>query len=266
MTSTSPSAWHESDLQRWFVERPFLPDGEELVVASTQRPLGRIVDILCVDKTGVLSFSSSRTRLPLGRRSGRLLEYLAASVDTSMEDLADEYDGDLPAKLKETFGAVPAAVSKHRRAFVVAPAFDAPSVLATRFLTEQLRSSGIEMGLIRAAWPAPAQFELVSYEGPTFLRSRALPAGLAWSPRTGSSSCWSLATIRSYGMLASAKLGQPQSSSRPVRPPSRSHPQHRLGGGGRRLQRLDLSPGVGVAPSDKAGSASESARSVPPAL
>lgn len=152
------------------------------MIVDRQRSLKRVVDILCLDQTGGLVLleikNEASTRLGLGQA----LEYLGATQDLTLEDLADEFDGDLQEALAATFDRPPSAVSSRRRVFLVAPAFDAPSVMATRFVDSVVRHAGIEVGLLRVEG-AISEFKVESYQGATFTRARSLPPGLAVSPK-----------------------------------------------------------------------------------
>lgn len=175
-------SWTEREFEAWFVQNPFLPGGERVVVVDRQRSLRRVVDLLCVDSRGGLLLIEVKNEASSRTAVGQSLEYLASLEGLQLDGLLDEFDGDLRLELLSAFVNPPTEITEHRRVFIVAPAFDSPSVRACRFLEDRLRTSGIEIGLMRALRSDTGEFSLEMFAGETFLRGRSLERGLAVSP------------------------------------------------------------------------------------
>ena len=96
-----------------------------------------------------------------------------------MDDLIAECEDDLLVSLGLAFGAPPKKVEERRRVILVAPSFDAPSVLAAQYVAKALEAVGVELRLLRAELVGKDDFHISWWEGPPIGRSWSLPVGFA---------------------------------------------------------------------------------------
>lgn len=177
-----PIAWTESEFEEWFLANPALPGDDRLAVVVRQRSLKRVVDLLCLDREGRIVLLEVKNEPSTRYTIGQAFEYLAATADQTLEDLADECPQDLLALLSSTWQHPPQSVQPGRRVVLVAPKFDPPSVLAASYLNEHLKESAVEV-LLLEAHADPGGFSLKWHDGPRFVRSRALGPGFATNGR-----------------------------------------------------------------------------------
>ena len=92
-----PIAWTESEFEEWFLANPVLPGDDRLAVVVRQRSLKRVVDLLCLDREGRIVLLEVKNEPTTRHTIGQAFEYLAATADQTLEDLADECPQDSTA-------------------------------------------------------------------------------------------------------------------------------------------------------------------------
>jgi hypothetical protein len=180
-----PSSWSESEFEKWFVNHPTLPNGERLFIINRQRALHHVVDLMALDQHGGLVIIEVKNERSTRAAIGQSLEYLAQAVETSIEDLADEYayfksGSALVEDFQNTY-THPLELSPQRRVFLVAPSFDFHTCLCVRYLHEHLGGASVEFGLIRA-WRIKGGFHLDDYKCPPFAAVGKIKDGFAMTP------------------------------------------------------------------------------------
>lgn len=166
--------WVEEDFERWFLSTPILPGDEQLVVVSQQRPIRRVVDLLCLDEEGGLVLIEVKNERSTRTVIGQAFEYLSDLEVVDLDLLLDDLDASREEKVRSRLDLLDWKVSditRRRRVILAAPRFDYPTRAAAVFLRERFAAADLEVHLLEVT-PTAEGFDLsyVDLERPCWVR------------------------------------------------------------------------------------------------
>jgi hypothetical protein len=197
-------AWTESVFERWFIDNPILPDGQRVILIRRQQALRRVVDFLALSEDGTLLIIEVKNEKSTRTVIGQALEYLSQYADATLEDLEDEYqessEGSIQETFRETFPGSEPKLTERRAVIIVAPAFDIPSAVCTKYLTQALSAATFSFQLVIARLTG-SRFALSTYESPELVLTRDLKNRFATTPAAACSMSCAEVEHRCFGIL-----------------------------------------------------------------
>lgn len=150
-------AWTETQFEKWFLNNPFLPNEERVLVIDKQSPLRRVVDLVALDQDGGLVIvevkNEKSTRTVVGQSVEYLAQYQARYI--TIDTLSDLYGGSplkpnrsLRDDFERMFGKKLSEISARRRVYIAGPSFDAYSDICVQYLNDKLRRAKITFSLL----------------------------------------------------------------------------------------------------------------------
>ena len=135
--------WTEKEFEDWLVLNSIQPAIGTIIVVDREEPIERMPDLLALDSDANLIIIEIKNENTTRTAIGQSLEYLSQFANITLEDIDNNYIGraeqPLADKFRILFGKALTSLSQQRKVYLVAPSFDAASIICAEYLSEQFK-------------------------------------------------------------------------------------------------------------------------------